>query len=399
MLSSKQPSSVPSYSIHLDAMRAFAALVVFLGHARFMFIGYASQAKEAITAAAKALTTASDKITWGHQAVVVFFVLSGYLVGGSVLRDVKQQRWSWQKYLTLRLTRLWVVLIPALVAGYYLDHFGSTHFAGTNTIYNHLPGVSSGMASLSNRLSPTAFLGNILFLQTIRVDFFGTNNALWSLANEFWYYIAFPFMVLALSGKRSLATRLAYGAALLAVLFFVGPGISAGYVVWLSGVAALLIPYRIPERWQPLLLSLSLVLMGATCVFVRRAGLSANVSDYCLAAAFFGVLYCALHRRQPARPGLYQTVARSLSHMSYTLYLVHVPALTLLCAWLLRADQKWSPSLVNGLRFASVLSLVLLYACIMYFCFEANTAKVRNVVRSGLASLRARTDAITVEMR
>src|SRR3954454_24406268 len=105
---SKRPSSVPSFSIHLDAMRGFAALVVFLGHARFMFIGYASQAKAAATAVATRVSAAPEAITWGHEAVVVFFVLSGYLVGGSVLRDIKLQRWSWQKYLTLRLTRLCV---------------------------------------------------------------------------------------------------------------------------------------------------------------------------------------------------------------------------------------------------------------------------------------------------
>jgi hypothetical protein len=34
-----------------------------------------------------------------------------------------------------------------------------------------------------------AFLGNFAFLQTICVPIFGTNGPMWSLANEFWYYI------------------------------------------------------------------------------------------------------------------------------------------------------------------------------------------------------------------
>jgi peptidoglycan/LPS O-acetylase OafA/YrhL len=192
-------------------------------------------------------------------------------------------------------------------------------------------------------------------------------------------------MAFAITRGRSVSAKLAYGAGFLAVLFFVGPGISAGYVVWLSGVAALLVPCRIPERWQLPLLSLSVLLMGATCVFVRRAGLSVSVSDYCLTAAFFVVLYCALHRRNPVRPGFYQMLARSVSHVSYTLYLVHVPALTLLCAWLLQSGEKWQLSAVNGLRFTGILGVVFAYACVMYFCFEANTVKVRNFIQSGLA--------------
>jgi peptidoglycan/LPS O-acetylase OafA/YrhL len=114
------------------------------------------------------------------------------------------------------------------------------------------------------------------------------------------------------------------------------------------------------------------------------------------------VLYCALHRRNAVRPGLYQTLASSVSRMSYTLYLVHVPALTCLCAWLLRSGDKWRLSPVNGLRFTGILSVVFAYACVMYFCFEANTAKVRNFIQSGFASRflhRAEAESITAEVR
>jgi peptidoglycan/LPS O-acetylase OafA/YrhL len=62
----------------------------------------------------------------GHQWVIVFFVLSGYLVGGSVLRSVAVNHWSWRVYLLNRLTRLYAVLIPALVFGGLLDLGAST---------------------------------------------------------------------------------------------------------------------------------------------------------------------------------------------------------------------------------------------------------------------------------
>ena len=54
----------------------------------------------------------------GYQAVMVFFVLSGYFISSTVLRSINENRWSWSDYLIKRVTRLWIVLIPALVLTY-----------------------------------------------------------------------------------------------------------------------------------------------------------------------------------------------------------------------------------------------------------------------------------------
>ena len=53
----------------------------------------------------------------GHQAVIIFFVLSGYLISGSIYRMISACRWSWRKYLTHRLVQLWIVPFPALLLG------------------------------------------------------------------------------------------------------------------------------------------------------------------------------------------------------------------------------------------------------------------------------------------
>src|SRR5579863_1104724 len=83
-------------SVYLDALRGTAALLVVLGHLRTAFFVPLSQ----IT---------GHKVFWfviyavtnlGHQAVIVFFVLSGYLVGGSVVRALSRRNWSWSRYLT-----------------------------------------------------------------------------------------------------------------------------------------------------------------------------------------------------------------------------------------------------------------------------------------------------------
>lgn len=130
----------------------------------------------------------------GHQAVMVFFVLSGYLVGGSVLTAYQSGRWSWMNYTLRRMSRLWMVLLPALVLTLVLDsvgrHFFPLGYEGKfQAICNSVPTLAK-----PDNLQATTFLGNALFLQNIEVPILGTNGPLWSLANEFWYYMFFPLL-------------------------------------------------------------------------------------------------------------------------------------------------------------------------------------------------------------
>lgn len=71
-------------SVLLDLLRGLAALLVLLGHWRnLLFIDYPQlTAHKAMLAVPYILSSA------GHQAVVIFFVLSGYLISGSVFRSL-----------------------------------------------------------------------------------------------------------------------------------------------------------------------------------------------------------------------------------------------------------------------------------------------------------------------
>lgn len=91
----------PTYPL-LDGLRGGAALLVLISHARhFEFEDYASQA-----AAGPLATLFYGATALGHQAVIVFFVLSGFLISGSVRRSVEARRWLWRDYLSRRLSRL-----------------------------------------------------------------------------------------------------------------------------------------------------------------------------------------------------------------------------------------------------------------------------------------------------
>ena len=95
----------------LEIARAIAALAVMAGHMRGMyFVDYNDLEYKSVIAQIFYFLTG-----FGHQSVIVFFVLSGFLVGGSVIEKFEKGTWSWKKYLTQRLARLWIVLIPSLL--------------------------------------------------------------------------------------------------------------------------------------------------------------------------------------------------------------------------------------------------------------------------------------------
>src|SRR6202030_2366669 len=83
---------------------------------------------------------------FGHQAVMVFFVLSGFLISSSVMSSQMSGTWSWRDYAINRSSRLYVVLIPGLLFGLLWDKLGSSLFSSTG-IYSHsIEGFGSAIA-------------------------------------------------------------------------------------------------------------------------------------------------------------------------------------------------------------------------------------------------------------
>jgi len=369
--------TVPQLSVHLDAVRGVAALVVFFGHAREIFLASPTAALSG-TATSGGIQAPGVHTTWGHQAVIVFFVLSGLLVGGSVIRDIRNDRWSWKKYLVQRITRLWIVLIPAILIGWGLDRCGTALFEGKGTIYDGPAGQTQVLPNVEERLRPSLVVGNALFLQTILVENLGTNVALWSLANEFWYYIAFPLLAIAAWGSKKTPVRLLYGALLAALLAFVGPPIASYFVIWLLGAAIAVAPLRIPRSWQRPVTAASLVVFAGVNFFIRRTPLPLGMSDSVLALAFVALLYSLLHHTQPAPDGWSRRTAQFVSQISYTLYVCHLPLLVFASAVFQRPWHRLPTTIGSLVSVVCILGIVLAVVCLIYSCFEAHTDRIRH---------------------
>jgi peptidoglycan/LPS O-acetylase OafA/YrhL len=362
------------YSLHLDIIRGFAALLVLVGHLRLIITGHTGAG-----ASGGGLNSHPANATGlGHASVMIFFVLSGYLVGGSVLRDLRRNTFSWSQYGLKRLTRLWTVLVPVLVLSALLDALTMHYFSGTRVVeFGHFTHSFQQPGILQ-------FLRYLAFLQSINrfgVHQFGTNGALWSLSNEFWYYALFPLIAVAL-GKRSpilWKVLMLFLAGLL--LWILGAGIVEYFPLWLCGVAAYIAPPSIPARLQRFA-AFAMTLQFLIVLFLMRSlALGGLRSDMCIALSFTVLLYTLLHRVGPASTSLYSHFAHAVSFPSYSLYACHVPA----CIFLAAFFEKDLPALFRNTALASAatFAVVTVYAGVIYLLFERNTDRIRSRIESG----------------
>jgi peptidoglycan/LPS O-acetylase OafA/YrhL len=331
----------------------------------------------------------------GHQAVMVFFVLSGFFVGGSILRSGKKFRAS--EYAIARLTRLWVVLIPALFMTLAIDHVVAAKapevFHGAYVaIWHSGPSADEIFSTFSTSI--LTFLGNVFFLQGILTPVFGTNGPLWSLANEFWYYAIFPLTVIALgycgaSGKGWL--RLLSGITAASLMLALHGRILSGYFVWLMGVIAYLLCNKLQSKKRPLGLLCALSIFSISLAYGRGRlaayhaplGLS---GDFIVGLGFFTV--CVVIARWPApRESFLGIVAekfvRTLSDFSYSLYLCHFPIIIVIAIFGYKS-AKVLPDLPGLLQFFGWLVVLLSLGMLFWFLFERHTRFIRDLANRRL---------------
>lgn len=364
--------------VALDLVRGMAALMVCAGHIRnFLFVDFGEVINPNIF----------DKLFYfatgfGHQAVIIFFVLSGYFVGGSVWSQLAQNKFSWVEYSLLRLSRLWVVLLPALVATWCFDSLGM--FLSDNAGYDGrwkgllLSGPGEGADGIA--LSPLTLLGNVFFMQTISVPVFGSNGPLWSLANEFWYYLTFPFLAIALV-KRTVLSWIA--AAIMGGVFACLPaGLQSGFMFWLMGcVAATAGVVRLPARRWSAIIGLAIFVMALAVTKI----LSGFNADLVVAASTMLLLF-VLPKADPFNLLLVRG-ATLCSDMSYTLYLFHFPFVAF-CWYVYIAPGQMQPTIWGYSQVFILLAMTLAFCFCMWWIFERHTQLVRTFLKARLVNFR-----------
>lgn len=361
-----------------DLLRGIAALMVCAGHIRnFLFVDFGDVKNP----------NYFDKLFYfatglGHQAVIIFFVLSGFFVGGAVWSQLKRDEFSWFEYILARLSRLWVVLIPALLVTWCFDSLGASlvNNSGYDGRWKDLLSSGPGVGVDSITLSPLTMLGNVFFLQTIAVPVFGTNGPLWSLANEFCYYCVFPFIAIALY-KRSKWSLFAL--TVMGGLFATLPsGIQSGFIFWLMGVLAAIFSHLVSriKLWQ---LFLSIVFLGVSLAGTKL--LNGFFSEIVVAVPAMILLFFLPHVSLNNR--LLAGGTRRLSDISYSLYLFHFP-FAAFCWFVFVAPNQSQPSFFSYVEFIALFAATLFFCSTMWWFFERHTNHIRTLLIDRLKGIR-----------
>lgn len=366
---------VPARSEGLDLLRGLAAFLVLAGHVRAFVFKSGAELEAAGSAFGLGLKAFYLATGLGHQAVVVFFALSGFLVGGKTLTNLLDRRFRWQPYLLRRLTRLWIVVIPVLVLTLILDSIGIQLLGAPGYDGRYYDLYASGpRAPVGSDLSLTTFLGNVAFLQTILVPIYGSNAPLWSLANEFWYYLIFPLAGWALLADASFFQRAA-GCTLFLVLVALLPlELVVGGSIWVAGACAAYC-HRMPRMSG---LFASTVAQAAAVVLLALALVAAKLPGSRLGDIGLGILVASLlpflaNLKMPMRA--LAAVARASSDISYTLYLSHFPLLALL-AFSLLTPARAVPGPSAFVAYLAFLAIALLWAVVLWWLCERHTDRL-----------------------
>lgn len=364
-------------SFLIALLRALAALEVAAAHLRAeMFPGLSEIGDPPLYYQMLALAT-----SFAHQAVVIFFLISGWLVGGSLLNKLEQPG-ALHAYAIDRASRLWTVLIPAL--------FLMLAIGGV------IGAVQTGQADFStaNAYSVASFAGNLLGLQTIVVPTFAGNYALWSLANETWYYVQFPLLLAAFTGTNRLR-QLGACTALLLLGSALPLPITLYFALWLLGALFSRIRIDCTTPYRIALPFVALAIAVGSRVFGKVDDLEVDSFLQHLAyslplLAFLAAMYRPLELASPVRHRLARLV-HLLSEFSFTLYVTHVPLIKLLRHLAMETcgrDRLAADAPLDYAVYAGVLLFTLLASYCSYLLFESNTFRVRRAIKAALPSRR-----------
>jgi peptidoglycan/LPS O-acetylase OafA/YrhL len=328
----------------LDGLRGIAALIVVVHHcllvSSLLAAGYQDRSAAEGSRWAWWLTYTPLHLIWaGPEAVIVFFVLSGFVLS---LPFIRPRRPSWPSYYARRLARLyppvWAAAVFSLLTFVLIEH-------------SRDPRLSWWVNAHDLDIRVRWLLRDITLV-------FGTtwyNSPLWSLRWEVVFSLLFPAYVLA---AKVASRKWLLGAAICLVVTAWGSAIGSGYLLFLPTFAlGVLMAFNIHgtlglarrlSRWHWTVLVLAIwMLLTARWMLPDRPVLIVlpTIGAVLLVFLFIGQTFAI----QLATTRLAQWLGR----ISFSLYLIHEP-IVVAVAFAFDTRTPWLP-----LGVALPLSLVL----------------------------------------
>ena len=349
---------------NLEALRGILAVYVLVGHSRWLLWGgHAAWLASAYSPFEMFPAYASAAFRYGREAVMVFFVLSGFFIHfqaaakgargpgvGPGAASFYRRRWH----------RLAPPFYFALAVTVVCDVIGRTWWP---TLYLSRTGDALiDQTFARGGYAEASVLPALVLLPSSLGRDFGSNGPLWSLGFEAVYYVLYPAW---LAIRRRSAAAAFVGIPLGCFALTVVPTsaflvtVLAHYPIWLAG--AFIAERLATAPIAPVLPRAAAALfLGGVLLHV----MSTAVLPVLIAALLFGSGAVLFGATATQRPRL-SAAAAFFGLRSYTIYVVHFPLLTLMSAYLFQANGERP---LHGWFAVAGAIVAVAFGCL---CFEA----------------------------
>lgn len=328
----------------LDGLRGIAALVVLIHHALMSVprLADATTASENSSGFVWAMVNTPLSLAWGgFEAVLVFFVLSGFVLVLPLTRT--DRRFSWAGYYPKRLLRLYLPVWAAVAL---------TLIIITSIRREQVPGASWWVDLHAGTPTLWGTLNNLILLQPPDTS----NTVLWSLRWEVAFSLLLPLYAW---GALHLRRPMPAGAAALAALAASGLG-SLVSIPWLSFmpiffIGAVMAVHRDaiasthrrvsrPVIWAA---AAAVIIALSSSALVEAVGLGARPQQAALTVQIAGAagLVALFLTWPPAISVGSSRAAVWLGTRSFALYLIHEPIVVSVALVLDPSNAGWVPAI------------------------------------------------------
>lgn len=349
-----------TYFYWIDALRFLAAFFVLFSHSRNgFFLPFNELPPEQHTPIAYAFYSLGRL---GHEAVIIFFVLSGFLVGGANLERIHQNNFNVTNYAIDRCVRIYLPLVTSVIL-YFLV-----------------------CILVGNNFDVICAIGNLLNLQCTFVE--PLVSVYWSLAYEMWFYIALMGLSMIVQGKKG-----GWGfIILLATCFMFISGLEMFYLfIWFIGAFAYFVRSK---RKNTVILIMAFLLMGVSVIYSQLLTDSNAIHistvlpknrylpELSLSLAICMLIQQLILRKPNTRIAvIIESCFSKLAAFSYTLYLSHRIFFIILFKYLF--DEQSAEFTYKGLLMWIVFVTIVLLCCYsLYRVSEYYTTSVKVYIKS-----------------
>lgn len=362
----------------MDALRAIAAILVVWNHSWNLLIDHDHQTFNGIW---KIINLSAS---FGHDSVILFFILSGFFIAKSVQSAEQNNRFTWKSYSINRISRLWIVLIPVLFLSFAYDYIGMQTGADLYEKTRNLVNESS-----IERFTLTNFFASLFFLQPFLADPFGSNGPLWSLSYEFWYYVWFPIIYLCLKTYRKPMIIIQLISFVLITMYLFAPA-ARSFPIWLIGVLL----YNLHENYSkfeafiskfriPILILSVLVMLFSFVISRTIFDTNIYVKDYFVAISCTCLLVF-LKISNIKFSNILEPLKTYGAGSSFSLYLTHIPFIFLVLAYI--APNSGLLISIPSLLIAIAITLIAIIQGYIFSRFtEYKTESFRKYLKTKLS--------------